>query len=148
MYGCETVVCYDAETAFATTLRFKPDVCLIDLNMPNTGGCELAARLRAWGREPVRLIAVTAYGSAAARRATSAAGFDLHIVIPVDWDELLDVLEALERELGRGGYIGTRRAEFSRAFEHAGPTEPDVTCPVVSFELVGRARRGETDRPA
>jgi CheY-like chemotaxis protein len=102
IYGCDVIVCYDAETAFTSALQFKPDVCLIDLNMPQRGGCDLARRLRAWSREhPLRLIAVTAYGSDETRRASFAAGFDLHFVIPVDWDELRDVLAEVGRRLGR-----------------------------------------------
>jgi two-component system, OmpR family, response regulator len=102
IYGCDVVVCYDAETAFTTALQFKPDICLIDLNMPQRGGCELARRLRAWSREhPLRLIAVTAYGSEETRKASFAAGFDLHFVIPVDWDELRNVLAEVGLRLGR-----------------------------------------------
>jgi len=102
LYGCDVVVCYDAETAFTTALQFKPDICLIDLKMPQRGGCELARRLRAWSREhALRLIAVTAYGSDEIRRASFAAGFDLHFVIPVDWDELWNVLAEVGQRLGR-----------------------------------------------
>jgi two-component system OmpR family response regulator len=113
-YGCDVTVCYDAETALAIALQFKPDLCLIDLSMPGTGGCELAMCLRAWGCEsPLHLIAVTAYGSEEARRATVAAGFDRHLVKPVDWEKLVQILVDIERSLGRAGYISCRLAELS-----------------------------------
>ena len=111
LYGCEVSVCYDAETAFVIALRFKPDLCLIDLNMPNLSGCDLAMRLRAWNSEVTTLlIAVSAYGSDVAREISFAAGFDRHMVIPVDWDELLGVLVETERRLGRPPYISSRLA--------------------------------------
>jgi CheY-like chemotaxis protein len=114
LYGCEVAVCYDADTALAIALRFRPDLCLIDLNMPGTGGCELAMRFRAWGQEPPpHLIAVTAYGSETARKATREAGFDRHFVTPVDWDELVAILAEAERSLGRAAYISSRLVQSS-----------------------------------
>jgi CheY-like chemotaxis protein len=95
-YGCVTAACYDGPSALAETLRFGPDVCLIDLSMPGMDGCEVARRLKAWRWEhPVHLVAVTAHGSDAARAAAAAAGFDRHLVKPVDWDELRPALARL-----------------------------------------------------
>ena len=109
LYGCESAVCYDGPAALALAPRFRPDLCLIDLNMPGMSGCELARRLRAGtrGRLP-RLIAVTAYGSDDARAATAAAGFDMHVVKPVNWDELTPVMADAERHLGRAGHVTAR----------------------------------------
>src|SRR5918992_6341948 len=100
--GCEIEACYDGASALAAALRFGPDACLIDFNMPEMDGCELARRLRAWRRgRPVYLIAVTAYGSDAAREETAAAGFDMHVVKPVDWVQLSLALADVERSRGR-----------------------------------------------
>ena len=102
LHGCEVEVCYDGHSALATALRFSPDVCLIDVNMPGMDGCEVARRLRSWRRgQPVYLIAVTAHGSDEVREETVAAGFDRHLVKPADWDELSLALAELERRLGR-----------------------------------------------
>ena len=102
LHGCEVEVCYDGPSALAAALRFGPDVCLIDLNMPGMDGCEVARRLKAWRRgHPVHLIAVTAHGSDEARVKTAAAGFDRHVVKPVDWGVLSLELAVLERSLGR-----------------------------------------------
>ena len=96
LYGCEVAVSYDGASALAAALRFSPDVCLIDLNMPDMDGCAIARRLRAWRTcAPVYLIAVTAHGSEAARQQTARAGFDLHLVKPVDWQELARTLTEL-----------------------------------------------------
>lgn len=110
LYGCEVAVCYDGPSALAEVLRFCPDVCLIDYNMPGMTGCDVAKRLRAWnGLRPLRLIAVTAHGSDEIRQKTAAAGFDLHLVKPVDWEELTAVLSELELELGRAEHITRER---------------------------------------
>ena len=102
LYGYEVSVCYDGASALAEALRFGPDVCLIDFNMPGMDGCELARRLRAWRRkQPIYLIAVTAHSSANVRAMTAAAGFDLHLVKPLDWDEVSAVLAQLEHSSQR-----------------------------------------------
>jgi CheY-like chemotaxis protein len=102
LYGCEAAVCYDGTSALREALRFGPDVCLIDFNMPGMDGCTVARHLRAWRRcAPLYLIAVTAYGSETAHRRTREAGFDLHMVKPLDWEELSRALSGVEHALGR-----------------------------------------------
>ena len=102
LHGCEVEVAYDGPSALEAALRFGPDVCLIDFNMPEMDGCEVARRLRAWRRgQPMYLIAVTARGSDAAREKTANAGFNLHLVKPVDWEELSLKLSELEQSFGR-----------------------------------------------
>ncbi|HUR53204.1 MAG TPA: response regulator [Gemmataceae bacterium] len=109
LYGCDVSVCYDGPTALAEALKFGPDVCLIDLNMPGMSGCELARHLKAWRRDrPVYLVAVTAYGSQAVREQTAKAGFARHLVKPVDWEELSSALSTLERQLGRAELVSGR----------------------------------------
>ena len=102
LHGCEVEVCYDGHSALAAALRFSPDVCLIDVNMPGMDGCEVARRLRAWRPgQSLYLVAVTAYGSDETREQTASAGFDRHLVKPPDWDELSLALAEIERRLGR-----------------------------------------------
>lgn len=89
IYGCETRVCYTGRTAIAAAATFRPDACLIDLNMPGMDGDEVARRIRSlFPDAPPILIAVTAQGDAESRARTTAAGFDMHLVKPVDPDEL------------------------------------------------------------
>jgi CheY-like chemotaxis protein len=93
IYGCEVKVCYDGPSALALAQSFRPDVCVIDLSMPGMDGDELAARLRGSGLNQVpRMVAVTALGDDAARRRTAAAGFDFHLLKPVDPDQLANVV--------------------------------------------------------
>src|SRR5262249_34560581 len=81
---------YDGPSALAAAGEIRPDVCLIDLNMPGMEGDELATLLRARvGGRPVLCIAATALADEAARRRTSDAGFWLHLVKPVDPHDLL-----------------------------------------------------------
>lgn len=97
LYGYEAAVCYGGAAALAEALRFGPDVCLVDYNMPDMNGCEVARRLRAWRRgRPVYLIAVTAHGSEQVRRLTAEAGFDRHFTKPVNWAELSALLDRLD----------------------------------------------------
>jgi CheY-like chemotaxis protein len=99
--GFEARTCYDGPSALSAAGEFLPDVCLLDLNMPGMEGDEVARLLRdrAGGR-PVLLVAVTAMGAEDARRRTTAAGFRLHLVKPVDPHDLLRVLDELWRVTG------------------------------------------------
>ncbi len=88
---------YDAVTALAQAPAFQPDIGLLDIGLPVMDGYELASRLReALPGQALRLIAVTGYGQDADRRRARDAGFDAHLVKPVN-------LEALERELKPAG---------------------------------------------
>jgi two-component system OmpR family response regulator len=89
IFGCDAKSCYDGVTALWTAADFRPDACLIDLNMPGMDGDEVASRIRRlFPRNTPVLIAVTAQGDDIARQRTTRAGFDRHLVKPVDPDEL------------------------------------------------------------
>jgi two-component system, OmpR family, response regulator len=92
IYGCEVRVCYDGATALALDESFRPDVCVLDLTMPGMNGDELAKAIRARRSPAPRLVAVTALGDETARGRTAAAGFDFHLVKPVEPDELANVV--------------------------------------------------------
>jgi signal transduction histidine kinase len=95
LQGHETRVALSGPEALETVETFGPDVALLDLGLPGMDGYQLAARLRATPRlEGVRLVALTGYGRSEDRERTQAAGFDDHLVKPVD-------LAALARALGR-----------------------------------------------
>ena len=99
LLGCEVEFCYRGAAALVLAGAFHPDVCLVDLNMPEMDGLEVARRLRAEAAgRPLLLAAVTAYGDADSRRNTAAAGFDHHFVKPLD----LDVLEGILRGFAAG----------------------------------------------
>jgi signal transduction histidine kinase len=70
-----------------------PDVALVDIGLPGIDGYEVARRLRAEAQtREIRLIALTGYGLAEDQRRVLDAGFDLHLVKPVELDALLEQL--------------------------------------------------------
>jgi CheY-like chemotaxis protein len=78
------------------SLSLLPEVCLLDLGLPDLDGNELASRLRAQeATSKSVLVAITGYGQEHDRRNTSAAGFDHHFVKPVNMEHLLDLLAKL-----------------------------------------------------
>jgi CheY-like chemotaxis protein len=91
--GHEVAVAHDGEEALAVATRFQPDVAVLDIGLPHMDGYEVARRLRADpARARLRLIAVTGYGQAHDRARSFAAGFELHMVKPVDFSALLAAL--------------------------------------------------------
>jgi PAS domain S-box-containing protein len=83
--GHETCVVHDGLQALRMAVEFRPDVVLLDIGMPGLDGYEVARRLRALKRErPLRIIAITGWGQEADRTRSREAGFDVHLVKPVD----------------------------------------------------------------
>jgi PAS domain S-box-containing protein len=80
---------HDAQGALEAIARAAPDVALIDIGLPGMDGNALARRLRSLpGGAALTLVAVTGYGQGADRQRTREAGFDHHLVKPVDNAEL------------------------------------------------------------
>ncbi|HEU5134300.1 MAG TPA: ATP-binding protein [Steroidobacteraceae bacterium] len=87
--GHLTQVAYSAQEALACVEAFRPDVGLLDIGLPEMNGYELATKLRAIpGLNGMRLVALTGYGQAEDYQRTQAAGFDDHLVKPVDLAKL------------------------------------------------------------
>jgi CheY-like chemotaxis protein len=80
---------------------FRPDVILLDIGMPKLNGYETARRIRQqpWGRNVV-LVAQTGWGQEDDKRLAREAGFDFHMVKPVDPTVLEDVLAVLQAGTG------------------------------------------------
>ena len=96
--GFEARACYDGPSALLEAARFLPSVCLLDLNMPGMDGDELAFRLREQAAGvPLVLVAVTAMSGPRDCLRLKAAGFDLHLVKPVDPQQLVLVVDTLWR---------------------------------------------------
>ncbi|MCA1588881.1 MAG: PAS domain S-box protein [Acidobacteria bacterium] len=77
--------------------RLKPDVVLLDIGLPKLNGYEAARRIRAQaGSNGVYLIALTGWGQDEDRRRSSEAGFDAHLVKPVDYEKLSKLLDEVE----------------------------------------------------
>ena len=94
--GHDTRVAFDGPAALALANSFRPEVALLDLGLPLMDGYELAQELHAAApdRRPL-LIAVTGYGQASDRERTAAAGFQGHVVKPVDFSQLTALLDRL-----------------------------------------------------
>lgn len=88
---------YDGLEALDAAATFLPDVILLDIGLPKLNGYEVARRIREqpWGRE-MMLIALTGWGQDEDRRLSGEAGFDFHLVKPVD-------LAALEKLVDKEG---------------------------------------------
>ncbi|MES2742937.1 MAG: response regulator [Pseudomonadota bacterium] len=77
---------------------FQPGLALVDIGLPGIDGYEVARRLRADARtRDIRLIALTGYGLAEDKRRVLEAGFDMHLVKPVDIEHLLDAIQTCTR---------------------------------------------------
>jgi CheY-like chemotaxis protein len=85
MLGNEVRTAYDGEAGIAAAEAFRPDVVLMDIGMPKLNGHEACRRIREqpWGKGML-LVALTGWGQDDDRRKTAAAGFDHHLVKPVD----------------------------------------------------------------
>jgi CheY-like chemotaxis protein len=91
--GHEARVAHDGPAGLAACAEFKPAVALLDIGLPGMDGHALAERLRTLpGMENLRIVAVTGYGEQSYRRRSRTAGFDRHLVKPID-------IVALERML-------------------------------------------------
>jgi PAS domain S-box-containing protein len=85
MYGHDTRVAHDGETALVVAASFRPDVVFLDIGMPNLDGHETARRLRVQpGGNSLVIVALTGWGQTEDRRRSKEAGFDHHLVKPAD----------------------------------------------------------------
>jgi PAS domain S-box-containing protein len=93
--GHEVRAVHDGPTALDMAKAFRPDLVLLDIGMPRMDGYEVARQLRKQpGLEKALLVAVTGYGQEEDRRRTQEARLDAHLVKPVDFGQLEQVLAA------------------------------------------------------
>jgi signal transduction histidine kinase/CheY-like chemotaxis protein len=91
--GHEVRLAYDGQEALEAAASFLPDVMLLDIGLPKLDGFEVASRLRQDRRhDSMLLVAVTGYGTDSDRDRARAAGFDHHMVKPVDPKALRDLI--------------------------------------------------------
>jgi signal transduction histidine kinase len=92
-YGYEVQYAEDGLRGLEAAARFRPDLALVDIGLPGIDGYEVARRLRADpATRDIKLIALTGYGLAEDLRRVLDAGFDRHLVKPVDIDHLMEVI--------------------------------------------------------
>ncbi len=97
LHGDEVRTAYNGIEALEVADRFRPDIVLLDIGMPKMNGYETcrALRGRAWGRDLI-VIAQTGWGQNEDRERALQAGFDAHLVKPVEFVALTELLAALE----------------------------------------------------
>jgi PAS domain S-box-containing protein len=96
--GYEAQGAADGHAAIESLASFTPDAAILDIGLPVMDGYELARRLRDDPRVPgIALIALTGYGRERDRERALSAGFDEHLVKPVEPAQLLDILERVLR---------------------------------------------------
>ncbi len=96
LMGHAVEIAYDGEAALRAAERFRPDIVLLDLGMPKLDGFEVSRRIRAtpWGAS-MRLVAQSGWGQDEDRRRTAEAGFDHHLVKPIDPAALEALMQTL-----------------------------------------------------
>jgi signal transduction histidine kinase/ActR/RegA family two-component response regulator len=98
--GADIRVERDGVAALGALEEFQPAVVLLDLGMPDMDGYEVARRIRANARNAgIMLVATTGWGQQQDQARTRAAGFDHHLIKPIN----LEVLEALLKHIERNG---------------------------------------------
>ena len=105
MLGNEVAVSYDGLEAMEALASFRPDVVLLDIGLPKLNGYEVVRQIRQQpGGKDVYLIALTGWGQEEDRRSCKEAGFDRHMLKPIDLKVLQELLNTLTRddsEVGR-----------------------------------------------
>ena len=93
LHGHEVSLAHDGAQAVAVAEAIRPDIIVLDIGMPTLNGYDAARRIRGqvWGHSPV-LVALTGWGHQDHRTESVDAGFDHHLVKPVDLTELLNVI--------------------------------------------------------
>jgi signal transduction histidine kinase len=94
--GHEVFSAANGSLALESAERHLPEVALLDIGMPLLDGYEVARRIRAqaWGKR-ITLVALTGWGQDSDRRRSQEAGFDSHLVKPLDLDKLTQLLAGL-----------------------------------------------------
>ena len=102
--GVKAAAAHSAAAALTTAETMRPHVVLLDVGLPDASGLDVARRIRSaeWGSSML-LVALTGWGRPEDRAQTAAAGFDVHLVKPVDGQQVLELLAEFVRSPHRRG---------------------------------------------
>jgi CheY-like chemotaxis protein len=91
--GHEVKTAFDGREALEATTSWRPDLLFLDIGMPDMDGYEVARRVRSATLDPQPfIVAVSGWGQPEDRRKTAEAGFDRHLVKPVEMSEVHEVI--------------------------------------------------------
>jgi signal transduction histidine kinase len=94
-HGHDVRVAHDGVAALAIAAQFAPQIAFLDIGLPGCNGYEIARTLRKSPHTAAcRLVAITGWGQEDDRRRSREAGFDLHLVKPVEPSQLVDIVDA------------------------------------------------------
>jgi DNA-binding response OmpR family regulator len=110
MWGWEVIVAHDGLAAITAIRKTQPAVAVVDIGLPGLNGLEVARIVRATDAAPRLLIALSGYGEEQDRQRSHEAGFDSHLVKPVDPDVLRKLMMSACRrdEDGDGDDLAAR----------------------------------------
>ncbi len=102
LMGHEVSVAYNGRDAVDAAAALRPDMILLDIGMPELNGYDACERIRSqpWGRD-IAIVALTGWGQEADRRRSQQAGFDRHLVKPLDPAALGSLVAELVPKQGR-----------------------------------------------
>jgi CheY-like chemotaxis protein len=148
LYGADVRFAFDGAQTLRIAETFQPDVVLMDISMPIMNGYEAARAIRRapWGQQTV-LIALTGWGRSADRDAAESAGFDGHLLKPVEVEKLLRLICDLRlKRRGQGSSVhGCAEESPDTKAHHAGAT---ADCDHAQCAAPGRSSGEEAQRHA
>ena len=92
LWGHEVSEAEDGPVGVQKALEVQPEIALVDVGLPGLDGYHVAEEIRRHLGESIRLVALTGYGQPEDRERAYAAGFNLHLVKPVDREQLVQAL--------------------------------------------------------
>ena len=120
LWGHEVEVAHDGADAVRVAQERRPDVVLLDIGLPGMDGYQVAGALRSLpDLHGALIVALTGYGQESDRQRSRQAGFDNHLVKPVDLEELRRLIESARRPARRErGLLRGARAQHQASFLH------------------------------
>ena len=126
LWGHEVEVVHDGPAAVRSAQSGRPDVILLDIGLPGMDGYRVAAALRHLpDLQGTLIVALTGYGQESDRQRSAQAGFDHHLVKPVDLEELRRLLSAGREELLKRGARARHQASVLHKQSGPGPMNKD-----------------------
>lgn len=146
--GADARTAYDGPSALETVESFRPSIVIVDLGMPEMDGYEVARRIRQDRRnDNVLLVALTGWGREHCRAHSTAAGFDCHMVKPIDSRDLRALFPSRQgyaadsAKAGADLFRGTRQRPVSSREAFPASDRPAVIEDVQAMNALRCSRR-------